>query len=229
MKTIGLIGGTTWVSTTEYYRNINRLMNESQGGVSSAKILLYSLNYAEFQPPQEPDGWGGIAELLSGIAKRLEGAGADCLLICANTPHIVAGEVQSSIKIPLLHIGDATAKEIKSQKIKKIGLLGTRYTMEYPFLKDRLSEYGIETIVPDDKEREFIHASIFNELGKNIFKEETKKKYLEIIDQLESLGAEGVILGCTEIPLLINQSDRKIPMFDTTLIHSKAAVEFAVS
>ena len=229
MKTIGLIGGTTWVSTVEYYRTINSLTNERLGGHNSAKILLYSLNFEEFKPPSEPAGWKAVAQMLTGIARRLETAGAECLLLCANTPHMAADDVQKNIGIPLLNIAEETAKEIKKRGLAKVGLLGTKFTMELPFFKERLSKYGIETVIPNDADRAFVHSSIYAELGKSIFTNETKKRYLQIIESLENKGAGGAILGCTEIPLLIQQKDCTLPVFDTTVIHSTAAVDFALA
>ena len=186
------------------------------------------MNFEEFKPPADPNGWGPVAETLTGIARRLENAGADCLLLCANTPHMVADNVQKNIRIPLLHIAEMTAKEIVKKKIDDVGLLGTKYTMELPFFKEKLSKYGIRTYIPNDKEREFIHSSIYAELGKGIFTNETKRRYLEIIENLRAKGAEGIILGCTEIPMLLKQEDCAIPVFDTTAIHSRSAVDFAL-
>ncbi len=229
MKTIGLIGGTTWLSTVEYYRNINRLTNERLGGLNSAKILLYSLNFEEFKPPADPAGWGVVAEMLTRIARRLENAGADCLLLCANTPHMAADEVQKGIGIPLINIAVETARVIRKKGIRKVGLLGTKFTMELPFFKQKLASDGIETLIPNDADRDFVHTSIYAELGKGIFTSETKKRYLQIIDSLGANGAGGVILGCTEIPLLLQQSDCTLPVFDTTVIHSRASVDFALA
>lgn len=228
MKTIGLIGGTSWVSTVEYYTNINKFVNERLGRNNSARIILYSVNFEEFNPPLNPDDWGEIIIKFSDIAGRLEKAGAECLLLCANTPHIMAEKIQQSITIPLIHIAEATAKEIIKENIKKVALLGTKVTMEQSFFKDKLAKKGIETIIPNAIDREFIHTSIFEELGKGIFRPGTKKRYLQIIDELKNLGADGVILGCTEIPLIIKQSDVYITTFDTTHIHSSAAVDFAL-
>ena len=229
MKTLGLIGGTGWVSTVEYYRIINQEVNERLGGLSSAKMLLYSVNQQEFRPATDQAGLGEFADYLSGIARRLESAGADCLLLCANTPHMAADLVQRNIGIPLLHIAEVTAKAILKKNLKKVGLLGTKFTMEQTFYKDRLAKFGIATLVPEESEREYIHRTIMTELEKAILKDETRKRYLEIIDRLAKRGAEGIVLGCTEIPLLIKQSDSAIPVFDTTELHAMAAVEFALS
>jgi aspartate racemase len=228
MKTIGLIGGTSWVSTVEYYRIINQLTNERLGGLNSAKILLYSINFEEFKPPANPDGWGPVADTLTGIARRLESAGADCLLLCANTPHMAAESIQKNIRIPLLHIAEMTAKEVAKQNLATVGLLGTKFTMELPFFKNKLSNCNIRTIIPNNTDKEFIHSSIYAEMGKGIFTNETKKRYLQIIEDLKTRGARGVIFGCTEIPMLLNQSDCDIPVFDTTAIHSRSAVDFAL-
>ncbi|HTY10973.1 MAG TPA: aspartate/glutamate racemase family protein [Bacteroidota bacterium] len=229
MKTIGLIGGTSWISTVEYYRIINQLTNERLGGLNSAKILLYSINFEDFKPPSDPNGWGPVVETLTGIARRLEHAGADCLLLCANTPHMAAAGVQKNIRIPLIHIAEVTSQEIAKQKLSTVGLLGTKYTMELPFFKTKLLEHNICPLVPGDKERIDINASIYGELGKGVFKPETKEKYLRIIEDLKKKGAQGVILACTEIPLLLKQSDCDIPVFDTTAIHARSAVDFALS
>ncbi len=229
MKTLGLIGGTGWVSTVEYYRIINQQVNKRLGGLSSAKILLYSVNQQEFKPATQPAELNEFAKFLTEIAKRLETAGAECLLLCANTPHMAADILQKNIGIPLIHIAEATAKVIIKQGFRKVGLLGTKMTMEQIFYKDRLAKFGITSIIPDETQREYIHRTIMTELEKAILRDETRKRYLEIIDGLAQKGAEGIILGCTEIPLLIKQSNCKIPVFDTTEIHAMAAVEFALS
>ncbi len=228
MKTLGLIGGTSWLSTIDYYRIINQSVNERLGGLNSAKIFLYSLNLEELKPPADPAQWGPAADFLSGITKKLETAGADCIVLCANAPHFVADIIQQHIGIPLIHIAEATAKEIKKHGLKKVALLGTKTTMEQGFFRDKLSQQQIETIIPGNDAREFIHHSIFNELGRGIFSAETKKRYIRIINELSENGAEGIILGCTEIPLLLKQEDSPIPVFDTTLIHAKAAAGFAL-
>lgn len=229
MKTIGMIGGTTWVSTVEYYKIINQEINRRLGKSNSAKIFLYSLNMEEFKPPLDPNEWGNTVDFLTAVAKRLESVGADCLLLCANTLHMAADMVQKNIQIPIIHIAEVTAKEIEKKEISKVGLLGTKITMEQPFYKNKLAKFGIETLIPDESDRNFIHATIFEELGKEIFKNETKKKYLGIIEKLIVQGAKGIIFGCTEIPLLLKQSDCEVPVFDTMTIHAMAAVEFALS
>ena len=228
MKTLGLIGGTSWVSTVDYYKLINQQINQRLGGLNAARLILYSMNYEEFKPPLDPKDWGVISEGLIKIAKNLEYSGAECLLLCANTPHMAADTIEKNIDIPLIHIAEETAREIKKQNLKKVGLLGTKLTMEQSFFKERLLKYGIEPIIPGKEERDYIHATIFNELGKGILTPELKTKYLKIIDDLKEDGAEGIILGCTEIPLLIQQSDCELPLFDTMLIHATAAVNFAL-
>jgi len=228
MKTIGLIGGTTWVSTIEYYRLLNEAVAEKLGGSNSAKIILYSINFAELQLSGNYVPWNNIAQILTDAAKKLQNAGADCILICANTLHIVADDVQRNINIPLIQLTEATAQEIRSMGLSKVALLGTKATMENDFYKVKLVQNGIETIIPNETEREIIQHSIFAELSKNLFKAETKEKYLSIIQNLVNSGAQGIILGCTEIPLLIKQSDCPVPAFDTTKIHVSAGIKFAL-
>ena len=228
MKTLGLIGGTTWVSTVDYYRYINQLVAEKLGGMNSAKILLYSLNFDELKTLFEAGDWRRVAEILTGIAENLETAGAEAIVLCSNTIHIAAAEIESRIRIPLINVTDATAREINRLNLQKVALLGTKFTMESDFYEQKLRAFGIATLVPPPAEREFINSSIFNELGKNIFTAETKQKYLEIIQSLRTRGAEGVVFGCTEIPMLIAPEDCPIPSFDTTLIHARAAAEFAL-
>jgi aspartate racemase len=229
MKTIGLIGGTTWLSTIDYYRLINQKVNEKLGGESSALILLYSFDFAVMKKLADENNWNEISKKLCNIAPMLERGGADCLLLCANTLHIVAGDVRKIINIPLIHIAEETMLQIKNNGLKKVGLLGTRFTMEGNFFKDELSDNNIETIIPVKEDRDFIHEKIFSELGKGIFTAETKKRYMEIISRLIDKGAEGIILGCTEIPLIIKEEDCTVQIFNTTLIHATAAVEFALS
>ena len=228
MKTIGLIGGTTWVSTLEYYRNINETVKEKLGGMHSAHCILYSIDYDE-SILQHEGKWEEIAISFVDIAKKLERSGADFLIICANTLHKIADDVQKSVNIPLLHIVDVTAEKIVEKGIKKVGLIGTRHTMEEEFYKQRLKEkFDIESIVPKIKERVIIDDIISNELAHEIIKQSSKQKYIKIINKLVSNGAEGIILGCTEIPLLICKNDVDIPIFDTTTIHAKAAAEYAL-
>jgi aspartate racemase len=205
------------------------MVNARLGGIASAKLLMYSMNMEELFKYGNAQDWEGLGKFLTEIALKLQREGAEALVICANTPHIAADIVQKNIPIPLIHIADETAKEIRKKGLGKVILLGTKITMEQEFFKNRLLNFGIEAIIPNEAEREFIQASIFAELGKNIFLPETKKKYLEIISRLQKSGGEGVILGCTEIPLLIKQEDCSIPAFDTTLIHSTAAIEFIFS
>ena len=228
MKTIGIIGGISWLSTAEYYRIINEMVNERMGGVNSAKIILYSVNYEEIKTLTFAGDWQGIANMIAGIAQALESAGAQCILLGANTMHKIAGEVQQVIKIPLIHIAAATGKAVQQKQIGKVALLGTKYTMELPFYPEQLKKYNADIIIPGDEDRQYIHDAIYNEMGKNIFLPSTKEKMLSIIETLKLQGAEGVILGCTEIPLLIKQSDCSIPVFDTTQVHAAAAVEFAL-
>jgi len=228
MRTIGLIGGTSWLSTVEYYRIINQQVNERLGGANSGKILLYSVNFEELQPAADWDGWIKTAATLSGLAAKLEIAGADCMLICSNTPHIVADLVQENISIPLINIAEETSKAIARKKYKRVALLGTKFTMEQKFFKDKLLKFDITALIPEEEEREFIHSSIYTEFDKEIFKKETKRKYLDIIRDLKSKGASAVIFGCTEIPLLIQQEECPLPVFDTLLIHATAAVDFAL-
>lgn len=229
MKTLGLIGGLSWFSTSVYYRTINQLVNERLGGKHSAKLFLYSVDFDEYKKHQAENDWKQIEKMLSDIAERLENAGADCIVLCSNTPHLVADTIRQKVRIPFIHIAEETAKAIVKQKVSQVGLIGTKFTMENSFFKDRLSNYGLEALIPGSEDRDFIHASISNELQKGVFKEETKNRYLEIIQKLCENGTQGVILGCTEIPLLVNQSDFNTPVFDTTEIHSRAAVDFALS
>jgi aspartate racemase len=229
MKILGLIGGLSWYATSVYYKTLNELTNQRLGNAHSSKLLLFSVDFEEFRLLQEAGDWNGIEKMLSDIAIRLENAGADCIVMCANTVHLVADTIRQKIKIPLLHSAEETAREIVSQKINKVALLGTKFTMENPFFKDRLSQLGIDTIVPGEADKDYIHASIFNELTKGIFKDDTKNKYIEIIDKLKDCGAEGVVFGSAEFSILLNQTDCSIPIFDTIAIHSRAAVDFSLS
>ncbi|HKO81843.1 MAG TPA: aspartate/glutamate racemase family protein [Chitinophagaceae bacterium] len=230
MKTIGLIGGISWLSSMEYYRLLNEEVNKRLGGVHAGKIILYSVNFAEIKVLTAEDRWEEIAMIVNDVARKLEQAGADCILIGANTMHKIADEIQQNIGIPIIHIAEATALQVKKQHLKKVALLGTKYTMQLDFYKDKLSAQGITAIIPeDDEEIEFINTAIYEEMGKGIFLPATKQKILDVINSLIKKGAEGIVLGCTEIPLLIKQEDCSVPVFDTTQIHSTAAVNFALS
>ena len=229
MKTIGLIGGTTWLSTKDYYRIINQEINCQLGGVHSAKLILYSIDFYDFRILSDKDDWGKLTAWFTNIAKILQTAGAEAIVLCANTLHLMAEELQQHVQIPIIHIADATVKELCSQNIRKTALLGTKFTMNASFFKDKLLQQGIELMLPDTDDRNFIQQTIFEELDRGLLLPETKVRYLSIIQNLVEKGAEGVILGCTEIPLLIKPEDCAVPVFDTTLIHAKAASRFAIS
>lgn len=224
-----MIGGTGWVSTLEYYRLINQETNKKLGGLNSAKILLYSFNYAEIDRLNQTEDHAGVYKLVLDAALKLKLASANFLILCANTLHQYADELEKSVGLKIVHIADATAKEINKRNLKKIGLLGTRFTMEMDFYTKRLSEAGIESFVPEKNDRDFIHYAIMNELLKEDFREETKERFINIINQLEQRGAEGIVLGCTEIPLLIKPEDIHLPLFNTLEIHASAIVEFALN
>jgi len=230
MKIIGMIGGMSWESTLEYYRILNEEVKNRLGGFHSAKCILYSVDFAEVEKLQHQNKWKEATDLMVEAARKVERGGAGFIIICTNTMHLMADDVQSSVKIPLVHIVDVTAEEIKKNKFSRIGLLGTRFTMEHNFYKNRLKErHGIEVIIPSEEERKIIHDILYNELCLGEIKNISKDKFKKIIENLVSQGAQGIILGCTEIPLLVDQKDYSIPLFDTTLIHSKAAVAFALS
>jgi len=229
MKTIGLLGGMSWESTESYYRLINETVKERLGGLHSAKVALYSVDFDEIEKLQHKGEWDKTAEILVSAAQGIEKAGADFMLICTNTMHLVAPQVQAGIKVPLLHIADATAEEIKKAGIKKIGLLGTAFTMEQDFYKGRLKDaYGLEVIIPDEADRKIVHQVIYEELCLGHIDESSRNEYLRIIDTLVKKGAEGVILGCTEIALLVDAKDTSVKLFDTTKIHALKAVELAL-
>jgi aspartate racemase len=228
MKTIGLLGGMSWESTVTYYRAINEGVKRVLGGLHSAKIVMYSVDFEPIEKLQHAGDWESTAKILSEAARKVESAGADCLLICTNTMHKVAPEVEKSIQIPLLHIADATAEILIHNGIRTVGLLGTAFTMEQEFYKGRLIErHGLNVIVPNEEDRKIIHKVIYNELCMGSALTDSKTEYLRIIDMLASQGAEAVILGCTEIGMLINQADTIVKLFDTTTIHAEKAVEYA--
>ena len=228
MKTIGLIGGMSWESTITYYQLINETIKQELGGLHSAKLLLYSVDFAEIEEYQAKGEWDKSAEVLAQIAEKLEKAGADYIVICTNTMHKVAPEIKKRISIPIIHIAEATADELLSKGITKVGLLGTKYTMTQDFYKSKLVEAGIEVVIPQNDGVELVNDIIYNELCLGIISEESKKKYLAIIEELEKNGAQGVILGCTEIGLLIQQKDTGLPVFDTTQIHATKAAMLAI-
>ncbi|WP_448217227.1 aspartate/glutamate racemase family protein [Endozoicomonas sp. 2B-B] len=230
MRTIGLLGGMSWESTASYYKAINEGIKEVLGGLHSAKICLYSVDFDEIEKLQHSGRWDKTGKILSQAAQSVEAGGADFILICTNTMHKVSEEIQSSISIPLVHIADATAEKLITDGIKRVGLLGTKFTMEQDFYKNRVSEnYGIEVIVPNDQDQNIIHKVIYNELCLGEINDESREKYLEIISNLYSQGAEAVILGCTEIALLVQQQHTNIPLYDTTQIHAAQAVKLATS
>ena len=229
MKTIGLLGGMSWESTMDYYKFINEEVKNRLGGLNSAKIVLYSVNFSEIEKLQHEDNWDETANILSSAAKNIENASADFLLICTNTMHIIADKIQQAISIPILHIADATAKELQKENIKSVGLLGTKFTMEKDFYKKRLIEnHNIRVIIPGDNERDFIHKVIYDELCLGFINEKSKIEFAEIIKNLSEKGAEAIILGCTEIGMLVKQQDFDIKLFDTTKIHALSAVEEAL-
>jgi len=229
MKTIGLIGGMSWESSAEYYRILNEMVRERLGGHHSAKIVLHSFDFAELERYQHEGNWEDAGRILVETAGRLEQGGAEIILICANTMHKLYGEVQEAVRVPVLHIVDAVAEAIKDRELSTVGLLGTRFTMEDEFYRKRLRDiHGIETIVPDQEDRERVHRIIYDELCHGVLKEGSKQEYLRIIQNIGGRGGEGVILGCTEIPLLVKQDDSSMPLFDTTMIHAQAALELAL-
>jgi aspartate racemase len=229
MKTIGLIGGMSWESSIEYYRIINQTVKARLGELHSAKSLMYSVDFAEVEILQHQGRWTEAAEMLVDAAKRLENSGADLIVLCTNTMHKVADDIQANVKIPFLHIADATAQRVLASGIRTIGLLGTRFTMEEEFYKGRLSRnYGLDVMVPDAQEREIVHRVIYDELVVGRIEPSSKAQYVRIIEQMIRQGVEGIILGCTEIGLLIHQEDSQVPLFDTTRIHAEAAVEYAL-
>ena len=229
MKTIGLVGGTSWVSSADYYKSINEQVNQQLGGFNFAQCILYSFNFADIKTLTDRQDWATILKLVTEVCQNLTNAGAEGIILCANTMHLIAEELAKQLTIPIIHIAEATAEVIEQQGLKKVGLLGTKFTMERDFFKKKLLDRKIETIIPLESDREFMHTTIFEELGKDIFLESTKLRYLNIIGALVSQGAEGIVLGCTEIPLLIKQTDCATPLFDTLNIHVKAAVRYSLN
>ncbi|MDI5920103.1 aspartate/glutamate racemase family protein [Halomonas sp. LR5S13] len=229
MKTIGLIGGMSWESTQTYYRLINQGVKARLGGLHSARLVLYSVDFAEIEALQRRGDWAATAQILGGAARSLAAAGADFLVLCTNTMHKVAPQLEQAVAIPLLHIADATANELHRQGVTRVGLLGTRFTMEQAFYRERLEAQGIQVLIPDSAQRERVHAVIYDELCRGEILADSKSAYLAIVASLAGQGAQGVILGCTEIGLLIQAGDTAVPLFDTTAIHAEQAVEVALA
>ncbi len=230
MKTIGLIGGMSWESSLTYYRIINETVKARLGELHSAKSILYSVDFAEIEILQRTGEWAKAGQMLAEAAKSLERGGADFIVLCTNTMHKSADEMQAAVHIPLLHIADTTAQIVKAAGIQRIGLLGTRFTMEEEFYKGRLAEkYGLQVSIPGQAEREIIHRVIYDELVLGKIMPKSKEQYIDIIAQMIAQGADGIILGCTEIGLLIQQQDSQVPLFDTTRIHAEAAVTYALA
>ena len=229
MKTIGLIGGMSWESSLEYYRIVNETVKEKLGGLHSCKCLMYSVDFGVIEALQHQNKWDELTKLMIEAAQNLKHGGADFIVICTNTMHKMAPEIETATGLNVLHIADVTGAAISKNQIQKVGLLGTRFTMEGDFYKKRLKDnYDIEVIIPEDADRQIIHDIIYNELCLGIIKDDSRQKYIDIINKLCANGAEGIILGCTEIPLLIKQSDVLIPVYDTTKIHAESAVDFAL-
>ncbi|EOS65339.1 aspartate/glutamate racemase family protein [Oscillibacter sp. 1-3] len=228
MKTIGLIGGMSWESTISYYKIINEAVKARLGGLHSAKIILYSVEFDEIERCQSSGDWEKSGSILGGAAQALEAAGADFLLICTNTMHKVAPQIASMVRIPIVHIADATAGELEKSHIRRVGLLGTKYTMTQDFYKQKLTDRGIDVLIPDEADIELVNDVIFHELCVGEINDASREQFRRIIGGLGEKGAEGVILGCTEIGLLIHQADSPLPVFDTTLIHAGRAAEIAL-
>lgn len=229
MKTIGLIGGMSWESSLEYYRIINQTVKERLGGFHSAKCLMVSVDFAEVEELQHSGRWEEAGELMVDCGKRLERGGSDFIVLCTNTMHLLAEQMEAGLKIPLLHIADATAARIREAGIRRVGLLGTRFTMEKDFYKGRLaSRFGLEVVIPPAAEREIVHRVIYDELCLGLVQDDSRRAYAGIMENLVTAGAEGIILGCTEIELLVKPGDSRVPLFPTTRIHAEAAVEYAL-
>lgn len=229
MKTIGLIGGMSWESSLEYYRILNETVKERLGGLHSAKCIMYSVEFAEIEMLQHAGRWDEAAQKMVEAGQSLERAGADFLVLCTNTMHKLAPELEAGVSIPLLHIADATAEAIKTAGISRVGLLGTRFTMEQAFYRQRLEEkHRLQVFIPDDADRELVHNVIYGELCLGVVKPESRRGFVAIIDKLVASGAQGIILGCTEIESLIRQEDTTMPVFPTTRIHATAAVDYAL-
>ena len=229
MKTIGLIGGMSWESSLEYYRIINETIKRRLGGLHSARCVLVSVDFAEIEPLQHQERWTEQAQMMVAAAQNVERAGADFVLLCTNTMHKLAEDIQAGIHIPFLHIADATARKIKAAGIRKVGLLGTRFTMEQDFYRSRLEEkHHLTMLIPGEQQRELVHRVIYEELCLGVIKAESRRQYAQVIQDLVQNGAQGIVLGCTEIEMLVKSEDSPVPLFPTTRIHAEAAVEYAL-
>ncbi|MFZ6819103.1 aspartate/glutamate racemase family protein [Undibacterium sp. Ji22W] len=229
MKTLGLIGGMSWESTIPYYRQINQTVKQHLGGLHSAKVIIYSVDFHEIEILQRSGDWDQAGKMLADAALNLQRAGADMLVLCTNTMHKVAAAIEAAVNIPLLHIADPTAKEIKAQGLHKIGLLGTRFTMEQAFYKDRLhSQHGLQVLTPNAADRDIVHRIIYEELCLGTINPSSQQDYIRIMNDLVQQGAQAIILGCTEISLLVQAEHARVPLFDTTVLHARAAAEWAL-
>ena len=230
MKVIGLIGGMSWESTVPYYCRVNELVKQRLGGLHSARVVLYSVDFHDIEKLQHAGKWDEAGEILAAAAKSVAAAGADFIVLCTNTMHKVVHAIESAVTIPVLHIADATAREILHAGVRRVGLLATRFTMEQDFYRGRLeSKHGISVIVPDQAERDLVHRIIYDELCLGVIRDDSRERYREIIARLVERGAEGIIYGCTEIGLLVSAADSPVPVFDTTQIHAASAVDFALA
>lgn len=229
MRKIGLLGGMSWESTALYYRLVNEDVRERLGGFHSARLVLASVDFAPVEAMQVAGDWEGAASFLADEARSLEAAGAECLVLCTNTMHKVADAVEDAVGIPLLHLADVTADAVRAAGLGRVALLGTRFTMEQPFYADRLRSHGLDVLVPEGEDRTLVHDVIYDELVLGVVREESRAAYVEVVERLVSQGAEGVVLGCTEIELLIGPDDVDVPVFATTALHARAAVDFALS
>jgi aspartate racemase len=229
MKTIGLIGGMSWESSIEYYRLVNELVRQELGGLHSAECVMYSVDFATIEAMQAEGRWEDAGHRLADVARRLEAGGADLLVLCTNTMHKVADAVEQAVSVPLLHLGDTTARAVTGAGVRRVGLLGTGFTMEQTFYRDRLASHGLDVLVPDAQDRTLVHRVIYDELCLGLVRDESRRAYLDVIERLVDRGAEGVILGCTEIELLIAQEHVAVPVFPTTRLHAEAAVAAALA
>lgn len=230
MKKLGLVGGMSWVSTQDYYRFINEEVNARLGGLNFAECIIYSINFNDFVTNNLANNWDGTARLMTSACLSLERSGADAIVLCANTAHAVVDQVKQKVRLPIIDIIDATARQIKLQGLSNVGLLGTKFTMEMEFYKKKMLQHGVESFAPREQStRDRIQQTLKDELGKGIIKSETKQFYLRVIEDMLNEGAEGIIFGCTELPMILSQADVSVPVFDTTRIHALAAVDFALS